>query len=149
MAKAQRKTFVKRSHTGRNISILAILVVVVVLAVALSGALTPAPPAATYAMVVHVYDSKYQSMVHSVYNLTESMLIENVTVTVAGVDQPTRFTPTGIIVYDQLPAGTYTINVSGNATIVAPYSYVLGANCPDQTPDGQCHALVAATITHS
>jgi hypothetical protein len=122
------------------------LIVIVVLAVALSGAFSPP---CCYVMVVHVYDSRYQSVVHSVYNLTEAMLIANVTVTVAGVDQPTRFTPTGIIVFDQLPARTYQISLSGNATIAGSFAYVLGPNCPDVTPDGQCHALVPATVTHS
>jgi hypothetical protein len=115
-------------------------VVAVVIVVALSEALFLQP---TYVMVVHVYDgNNYHPQ--TVYNLTEAMLIENVTVTVAGVDQPTRLTPTGIIVYDQLHAGTYQITVSGNATVTTPFLYYLGANCSDRTPDGQCHALVPA-----
>ncbi len=93
-------------------------------------------------MVVHVYDNHYNPQ--TVYNVTEAMLIANVTVTVAGVDQPTRLTPTGIIVYDQLPAGTYQITVSGNATLTTPFRYYLGPNCADRTSDGQCHALVPA-----
>ncbi len=135
----------KKSHAGRNISILAVLITVVVIAVAFSGALSPQPThiMPTYIMLVHVYDSSYHPQ--TVYNLTEAMLIENVDVTVSGVDQPTRFTPTGIIAYDQLTAGTYQITLSGNATINAPFTYVVGSNCEDRTPDGQCHALVPAS----
>jgi hypothetical protein len=113
--------------------------VVVIIVVALSGALSSRP---TYIMVVHVYDNTYQPFVHSVFDLNETELIEYVNVTVAGVDQPTRPTPTGIITYDNLPAGTYHITVSGNGTVTTPFLYVLGPNCPDKTSDGQCHALV-------
>ncbi len=118
------------------------LVVVAIIVIAVSGALSPPP---TYAVFIHVYDNSYHPQ--TVYDLKESMLIANVTVTVSGVDQPTRFTPTGIIAYDQLPAGTYQISVSGNATIAVPFAYAIGPNCADRTPDGKCHALVAATRT--
>ncbi|SRR5712692_1834867 len=142
MVKPKAKIALKRkSHTGRNISILALLATVAVVAVALSGALSPSPQP-TYVMLVHVYDSRYHPQ--TVYDLNETMLIENVNVTVSGVDQPTRFTPTGIIAYDQLPVGPYQITLSGNATINAPFTYVVGPNCEDRTPDGQCHALVPA-----
>jgi len=94
-------------------------------------------------MLVHVYDNQYQSVVHSVYDLNETELIGYVNVTVAGVEDPMRPTPTGIIAYDNLRAGTYQITVSGNATRTAPFSYTVGPNCEDRTaPDGQCHALI-------
>ncbi len=144
-SKTRRKTFVKKSHTRRNISILATLIVVVVIIVALSGALSPPPPVTitpTYTMLVHVYDNRYQPIVHSVYDLNETELIGYVNVTVAGVQQPTRPTPTGIIAYDNLTAGTYRITLSGNASLAAPFSYTVGPNCEDRTSEGQCHALV-------
>lgn len=133
---SKRKAFVKKSHTRRNISILATLVVVVIIIVALSGALSQAP---TYIMVVHVYDNHYEPFVHSLLDLNLTELIPYVNVTVAGVSELP--TPTGIIDFASLKAGTYQITVSGNGTRTTPFAYYVGPNCADQY-QGQCHALV-------
>jgi len=115
----------------------------VIVVIALSGAFSPAP---TYAVFVHVYDNRYNAQ--TLADLQPPWLIKNVNVTVSGVDQPTRFTPTGIIAYFQVPAGTYQITVSGNATLTTPFLYLVGPNCADRDTDtGQCHALVRAPRT--
>ena len=116
------------------------MVAIVLVAVAVSGVLT----AATYVMIVHVYDSKWNPQ--TVYDLNVTMLVANVTVTVSGVSDPTRYTPTGIIGYDQVPAGSYQIQVQGSGYTSNSITYVVGPNCPDRTPDGQCHALVPITM---
>ncbi len=73
------------------------------------------------------------------------MLVANVTVTVSGASPPTRFTPTGIIAFDQLPAGTYQITTARPGYTSTPFTYLVGPNCQGRTPDGICHALVPMT----
>ncbi len=143
-SKTKRRAFVKKSHTRRNISILATLVVVVIIVIGLSGAFSPAP---TYVMVVHVYDSTKGSP-QTLYNFTDAMAIHNVTVTVSGPGYPetTRGpAPYGIVAWgpdDQLKAGSYQIKVSSSGYATYTETYVLGPNCFDKTPDEQCHPLV-------
>lgn len=145
----KRKTFVKKSHTRRNLSILATLAVAVIITVALSGALSPAP---TYTMIVHVYD-RTKGTPQTVYEFTEPMAVHNVTVTVSGPNYPATTrgpAPDGIIGWgpnDQLAAGTYQITVSKSGYTTNTVSYFLGPSCVDKTPDDQCHPLVPMTPT--
>ena len=142
LSRAREKAVHRRKrHTARNLSILVLVVSIALIAVAVSGVLTPP----TYVMVVHVYDSS-KGNPQTVYDLTPQMLVANVTVTVPGVSDPARFTPTGIIAYDQLGAGSYQIQVQGTGYSSNTIRYDIGPNCPDRTPnDGQCHALVPIT----
>ncbi len=145
-SKTKRRAIVRKSHTRRNISILATLVVVVIIVIALSVALSPAP---TYVMVVHVYDSTKGSP-QTLYNFTDAMAVHNVTVTVSGPGYPaTTRGPAlrGIVAWgpdDQLKAGSYQITVSSSGYANNTVTYVLGPNCFDKTPapDEQCHPLV-------
>jgi len=144
-SKTKRKAVVKRSHAGRNISILATLVIVVIIVIALSGAFSPAP---TYVMVVHVYDSTKGSP-QTLYNFTDAMAVRNVTVTVSGPGYPATTrgpAPKGIVAWgpdDQLKAGSYQITVSSSGYATNTVTYFLGPNCFDKTtPDEQCHPLV-------
>ena len=99
-------------------------------------------------MVVHVYDpAKGNPNPQTLTDLTEQQLIANVTVTVTGANPGTQITPTGIIAYDQLPAGSYQITVTRAGYKSNVVTYVLGPNCVDRTPDGQCHPLVPMTST--
>ena len=144
-SKTKRRAVAKGSHTRRNISILATLVVVVIIVIGLSGALSPAP---TYVMVVHVYDSTKGSP-QTLYNFTDAMAVHNVTVTVSGPGFPATTrgpAPYGIVAWgpdDQLKAGLYQIKVSASGYATNTVNYVLGPNCFDKTPnDEQCHPLV-------
>ncbi len=47
------KSRVRKRHTGRNLSIVGLVLAIVVIAVVLSGALTPQP---TFVMIVRAYD---------------------------------------------------------------------------------------------
>ncbi len=136
----------KKSHTARNISLLSLIVAIGVVAIALSGALsTPQAPSA-FVMIVHVYDQA-KGNPQTVYDLTEPELIQNVNVTVSGPNYPptTRRAPSGIVAFDQLSAGTYQITVSSNGYVSSTVAYLVGPNCLDRTPDGQCHPLVPMT----
>src|SRR5262249_49175120 len=147
MSKIKRTATVKRGHTRRNISLLATGVVIVIIIVALSIALSPP---ATYVMVVHIYDrSKVTSELQTLTDFTESIAVHNVTVTVSGpnYNATTRGpAPDGIVAWgpdDHLLAGSYTIMVSSTGYANSTVSYILGPNCFDKTtnPD-QCHPLV-------
>ncbi len=119
------------------------VIAVVVIAVVLSGALTPP---ATFVVFVHAYDKQYGDHL-TIEQLSKTMLVGNVTVTVSGApDQPTRFTPTGIIAYDQLHAGTYNITLTANGYASKTITYLVGPSCVIPL-DGNCHALVPITKT--
>jgi hypothetical protein len=123
-------------------------VVVVIIAIALSIAFSPAP---TYVMVVHVYDNTKGSP-QTLENFTAAMAVHNVTVTVSGPNYPATTrgpAPEGIVAWgpdDQLRAGSYQITVSANGYVTSTFTYGLGPNCFDKTtnPD-QCHPLVPMT----
>ena len=146
MSKARRRTFVKKSHTRRNISILATLIVVVVIVVVLSGAFSPPP---TYIMIVHVYD-KTKGTPQTVYEFDNSTAVHNVNVTISGPNYPATTrgpAPDGIVGWgpnDQLLAGSYQITVSASGYVTNTVTYVLGVNCIDRAYD-QCHPLVPMT----
>jgi len=148
-SKTKKRALVRRSHTKRNISILATLVVVVVIIVALSVALSPPP---SYIMIVHVYDTtKANPPPQTLLEFTPTMAVHNVNVTVSGPNYPptTRGPgPDGIVGWgpdDQLVAGSYQITISSNGYQTNTVTYVLGPNCSDRTSDGQCHPLVPMT----
>ncbi len=120
-----------------------LVIAVVVIAVVLSGAFTPP---ATFVVFVHAYDQKYGNL-QTIEQLNKTMLVENATVTVSGApDQPTRFTPTGIIAYDQLHVGMYNITVTANGYASKTITYLVGPSCVIPL-DGNCHALVPITKT--
>ncbi len=138
----------KKRHTGRNLTILGFLVAVAVITVALSGAFTPETPAKTpptFALFVHVYDQALAPTWQDIKN--QSQLVANVTVSVSGSNGTvfTHITPTGIISPDPLPAGTYQVTVSKEGYTANPVTYVLGPNCADKTPDGNCHVYIPMT----
>ncbi len=130
----------KASHATRNILIFGLVVIVVVVAAALFSATS------TYVVFVHAYDQS-KGNPQTIEDLTIDMLVANVTVTIAGANPATRFTPTGIIAYDQLAPGSYQITITGQGYSPTTVAYSVGDNCAGRTPDGQCHALVPMTKT--
>lgn len=131
---------VKRTHTTRNVTILATLVSIVIVGIVLSGALSPPQPPSVV-VLIHVYDQAYGTP----QTINASAFINSVTVTVSG---PRNFTTTvdGVLLPEQIgsfPMGPYQITASKTGYVTASVSYVVGPDCKDRDQLGACHIWVA------
>jgi len=149
MVKPRAKLRVKRRHTGRNLSILAIVVAVVVIVIAVSGSLIQQVPT-SFPLFVHVYDKNKAPTWQDVTR--QDQLVLNVTVSVSGPNGVgfTHVAPYGIIAGpDPFPAGTYNVTVTKAGFSPNFVLYALGPNCADKTPDGNCHVYIPMSETRT
>lgn len=126
---------------ARNITILAVLVVVAVAAIMLSM-----PPPATFHLVIHAYDP---ALGNPPNNINQTALIGNVALTVTGPKSITTSVPAeGILpLPDALPEGTYLITAAKTGYSSSPITYVVGSNCDGKDQFGVCHAWVPMSKT--
>ena len=140
---------IARSHAGRNLSILALLVAIAIIAMALSGAL-PAPQTPSgFKLFIHVYDPS-KGTPETLADLNCDNFVCGVLISVSGPQSFTEPTPSGILSPSGLlPEGTYQITTTKTGYKTTTIPYVVGPDCDRRDPQGFCLAWVAMPETLS
>ena len=129
----------KKSHTGRNIVILVLVVTAIGSATVLSGALSPQNN--SYVVLIHVYDPAYGTP----QTLNASAFVKGVRVEVSG-PRSLNATFDSILGPEQVgtfPQGTYQIRAAKDGYTPATVTYDVGPTCEGRDQLGACHAWIA------